>query len=174
MKRVKAFAISVLAACMVFSLAACGSSDDEERTVVMSGEISMDGTPIMETITMRAIGDTIQTQHEVMEIDLSAILAANGQSENNITEEDIEPIVELMTEIFQNTYGNIDAITIEDISATTTTLTITLVYDYTGDNTALEKAGFVDAGFFQGDETYVSLIKSQQGLEAQGFRVIEE
>lgn len=49
-------------------------------------------------------------------------------------------MVQLMTEIFESAYGNIDAITIEDINATTTTLTITLVYDYIGDNTALKEA----------------------------------
>lgn len=41
--------------------------------------------------------------------------------------EDIEPMVELMTEIFENAYHN-------------------SFFDYTGDNTALRKAGFVDAG----------------------------
>lgn len=159
MKMMKRFAAGLLAIGMVLSLTACGGSDDEEHTVVMS-YADPDVPEMATSVTFTAIGDKVQTEKDVIEVDIS-----------DLDEEQKDALASGMRSLYEDTYKGLAEIT-EDITDTTYTLTATI--DYKNDYDALKEAGVIDSGILSNDSiSYVSLAKTQQDLETQGFRVVE-
>lgn len=163
MKITKKITTYFLAFCIVFSLAACG--DEEELTAVLRRETVSNGIPVTDTITITAIGDKTQTQLETVFFDLTDF---------DLTDEEQEQLFDGIIELMENTYKGIDAIAIKDIDITTTTLAITITFDFTGDLKGLQEIGIVDAGSTNGELDHVSFTKSKQNLETQGYREVTE
>lgn len=149
---------------MIFSLTACGDSD-EEHTVVMTQETISNGTPVKDTVTMIAIGDSIQTERHTTEYDLSGA---------DFDDEQRALLLEGVTDLYNSLYGGTDAAIIEDIHYVGTTLIATVVFDFSGDINELKEAGLLETELFSDNATYVSLLKTQQSFEMQGYRVVTE
>ena len=154
MKAMKRIATGLLAIGMMLSVAACGGG--EEKTVVMTTTESMSGVSMKDTWTLNAKGDKLQTTQEVIEIDLSSY-----------DDEQKEAFIATIYNGFAASYDALDAVTIKD-NTTDTTYTLDITIDYTGDKGALEDAGLIDSGV-----GYVSLKKTQESLESQGYSVVE-
>lgn len=162
MKVMKKVTICLLAVCMVFSLAACGGINGEEQVVALS-YVNPD-MPVMKTIvTLTAIGDVVQTEENYIELDLT-----------DMEEETKEGIISFISSTYTDRCDGLSKVTL-NMNTTDTTFTLTCTIDYSGDNTELVEAGLIDNGLFgEKGNSRVSLTKTQQSLEAQGFRVITE
>ena len=151
----------LLAIGITLSLSACGGSDDTEQTVIMRYEDSEDGFSMTDTVTLTALGDTLQKEEGVVEFDISSL---DDQEKAELTA--------IMHSEYADYYGDSDAASFDD-NVTDTTYTINYSVDFTGDWNALVESGVIDMETYESDDDYVSLEKTIQSLQVEGYKPIE-
>lgn len=161
MKVLKRIVTGLLTIGMMLSLAACGS-EGKEQTVTLRYEDTSSTTTMTSTITLNAIGDKLQSQKDVIEVDLSSL-----------DDETKESITSYLYESYSGIYENIDSVTLEE-EKTDTTYTLTLNVDFTDNLDALTKAGIVENGLVEGETDYISFTKTMQNMEAQGYKAVKD
>ena len=158
MKNMRKIAAFFLVTVMVLSLTACGGA---ESTVVLRGDTTeeMGGIPTIDTWTLTAKGDIVQTLTEVVEVDLS-----------EYDDESREYFISLVGEVMLESAQGIEGVVCTDRMDGTTYI-IELTIDCTGD--AVKEA--VDAGILMidGSADAISLKGTQAALESQGYEVVE-
>ena len=141
----------LIMALSVFMLAGC-SGGGETTTTVCTGNIS--GIEI-ET-TFEANGDQVSTQVSINRTDLSAL---------GVTEEDLQPTLDLMGETYEGIAG-----LSYDYKFEGETLVETITVDYNeADMDVLEENGIVDFGSQDAAIKYISLEDSIEAMEAMGM-----
>lgn len=161
MKVIRHITIGLLAIGMVLSLAACGGSDDTEQTVVMRYEDSVDGFSMTDTVTLTALGDTLQNEKGVIEFDISSL-----------DDQEKAELVATMHSEYAGYYGDSDVATLDD-NITNTTYTINYSVDFTGDWNSLVESGVIDMETYESNDNYVSLEKTIQSLQVEGYKPVE-
>ena len=158
MKRMKRIVACLLAVGMVFSIAACGGS---EQSVTLRGDMSDDvGLPATDTWTLTAKGDTVQTLKEVMEIDLSSY-----------DDETKDAMITYWQGIIVEPAKAINGVTCKD-NTSGSIYTIEFSIDCTNNDTVSQASA---AGLIQidGNSSRLSLKATQSSLESQGYTVVE-
>lgn len=161
MKVIRQITTGLLAIGTALSLAACGGNNDTEQTVVMRYENSEDGFSMTDTVTLTALGDTLQKEEGIAEFDISSL------DDKEKTE-----LIAVMHNEYAGYYGDSDAAAFED-NATDTTYTINYSVDFTGDWNALLESGLIDMETYESDDDYVSLEKTIQSLQVEGYKPVE-
>lgn len=161
MKVIKHITAGLLSIGMVFSLSACGDSSDTEQTVVMRYEDSEDGFSMTDTVTLTALGDTLQKEEGVVEFDISAL-----------DDQEKAALTAIMHSEYADYYGGSEAASFDD-NITDTTYTINYSVDFTGDWNALVESGVIDMETYESDDDYVSLEKTIQSLQVEGYKPVE-
>ena len=161
MKVIRHIAAGLFVVNMILSLAACGNNDNTEQTVVMRYENAEDGFSMTDTVTLTSLGDTLQSEKGVAEFDISSL-----------DEQEKAELIAIMHSEYASYYGDSDAASFED-TATDTTYTINYSVDFTGDWNALAESGVIDMETYESDDNYVSLEKTIQSLQVEGYKPIE-
>lgn len=161
MKVIRHITTGLLVTGMVLSLAACGDTDDTEQTVVMRYEDSEDGFSMTDTVTLTALGDTLQNEKGVVEFDISSL-----------DDKEKAELIAAMYAEYASYYGDLDFATLDD-TVTDTTYTINYSVDFTGDWNTLVESGMVDMETYESDDDYVSMEKTIQILQVEGYKPVE-
>lgn len=159
MKTMKRIVAGLLVVGMMLAVVGCGS---EEKTVTMRADMSAEiGLPATDTMILTAKGDIIQTLKEVMEIDMSELDSAQQDA-----------IVALMDASILAAAEGIDGVTCTS-KTTNSVYSIEFTIDCT-DSATVKAAS--NAGLLEIEEGFIdklSLKKTQSGLEASGYKVVE-
>ena len=161
MKVIKHIVTCLFVISMAFSLVACGGSDNKEQTVVMRYENSEDGFSMTDTVTLTALGDTLQKEEGVVEFDISAL-----------DDKEKVALTAIMHSEYAGYYGDSEAASFND-NITDTTYTINYSVDFTGDWNTLVESGVIDMETYESDDDYVSLEKTIQSLQVEGYKPVE-
>ena len=157
MKAMKRIVTGLLVVGMMLVFAACGA----EQTVTLQADLSQDGMSLIDTMILKAQGDTVQELKEVMVLDLSSY-----------DEETKNYLIMVLNESYVVPAQTIDGVKCTD-SSTDSAYTIELTVDCTSSDTI--KAA-VDAGLLTIDDASagrISLKATRSGLEANGYTVVE-
>lgn len=160
MKTMKRIVAGLLVVGMMLALVGCGSS--EEKTVTLRTDMSADvGLPSTDTMILTAKGDTIQQMKEITEIDMTGF-----------DEDYQQAIADLMDAEVVSVAEGIDGVTCTS-KITNSVYTIELTIDCTNGTTVKAAA---EAGIIEIEDGLIdklSLKRTQSGLEASGYTVVE-
>lgn len=146
----------VLIACMAAGLAACGG---KEQSVTYTSEMENSGVTIKDTMTLNAKGDEVHEIVEKLEVDMTAVSAADSDAMAAIYDGVVE------------SYQSIEGVTASK-SYSGQVYTIDITIDAAGDAVGeLVELGLMS---IEGSSEGISLKASGAAMEAGGYTKVEQ